>query len=188
MIDKKVLQSLENNSQYFIDLLGNPEKEGNGFAFATRDLPFESFTIRYDIDKKFLGKIYVMVLEGKVPGREPSSREERIELRYSGLIRKGKPFFTAVPATKENRDRNGVLNLLNGDEGLIGECRNLEIEFLKVYFDLREKVWRVQVRPYGGSYIRILLPPLKYQVVLVKEQAGLVFSVMRRIAELITGG
>jgi hypothetical protein len=42
------------------------------------------------------------------------------------------------------------------------------------------------VRPYGGSYIKILLPPLNYQVVLVKEQAGLVFSVMKRIAELIT--
>jgi len=186
MIDERAFQSLRNNSQYFINLLGEPQKGENGFIFSIKDLPFVSFTIRYDIDKKFLGKIYVMVLEGKVSGGEDSSVSGKMELRYSGFIKKGKPFFVSIPARKEKRDRNGVLQLLNGDGRLIEECRSLEIEFLKVYFDFQEKVWRVQVRPYGGSYIKILLPPLKYQVVLVKEQAKLVFSVMKRIAELIT--
>ncbi len=186
MLDEKVFRSLRNNSQYFINLLGEPEKEENGFAFSTNDLPFKSFTIRYDIDKKFLGKIYVMVLEGKVSGGKNSSTSERMELRYSGFIKKGRPFFVPIPARKENCNRNGVLQLLNGDQRLIEECRSLEIEFLKVYFDLQEKAWRVQVRPYGGSYIKLLLPPLNYQVVLVKEQAELVFSAMKRIAELIT--
>ncbi|HSB07541.1 MAG TPA: DUF3156 family protein [Thermodesulfobacteriota bacterium] len=185
MIDEKVFQSLRNNSEYFINLLGEPQKGENGFVFSIKDLPFLSFTIRYEIDKKFLGKIYVMVLEGKFPGRQDSSVSEGIELRYLGFIKKGKPFFASVPARKEHCERNGVLQLLNEDQRLIEECGSLEIEFLKVYFDLQEKAWRVQVRPYGGSYIKILLPPLNYQVALVKEQAHLVFSVMKRIAELI---
>jgi hypothetical protein len=186
MIDEKAFQSLRNNSQYFINLLGEPQKGENGFIFSIKDLPFKSFTVRYDIDKKFLGKIYVMVLEGRVSGGENSSVRGRIELRYSGFIKKGKPFFTFVPVRRETCDGNGVLQLLNGDQRLIEECKRLEIEFLKVFFDFQEKTWRVQVRPYGGSYIKILLPPLNYQVVLVKEQAKLVFSVMKRIAELIT--
>jgi len=185
MIDEKILQSLRNSSRYFIDLLGEPQKGENGFVFSIKDLPFVSFTIRYEIDRKFLGKIYVMVLEGKFPGGEDSSVSERIELRYSGFIKKGKSFFASVPARKEDCDRNGVLQLLNRDQPLIEICRRLEIEFLKVYFDFQEKVWRVQVKPYGGSYIKIILPPLNYQVVLVKEQADLIFSVMKRIAELI---
>jgi len=127
-----------------------------------------------------------MVLEGRVVGGGNSYVSGKMELRYSGFIKKRKLFFASVPARKENCHRNEVLQLLNADERLIEECRSLEIEFLKVYFDFQEKAWRVQVRPYGGSYIKMLLPPLNYQVVLVKEQAKLVFSVMKRIAELIT--
>jgi hypothetical protein len=122
MIDEKAFQSLRNNSQYFINLLGEPQKGENGFIFSIKDLPFKSFTIRYDIDKKFLGKIYVMVLEVKVSGGENSSVHGRIELRYSGFIKKGKPFFASVPARKENCDEMEC----STSESEINDCRGMQ--------------------------------------------------------------
>lgn len=185
MIDEKAFQSLRNNSQYFIKHLGEPQKEGDGFAFPIKDLPFISFHIRYEIEKKFLGKIYVMVLEGKSAQGENSPYSERIELRYSGFFKKGKPFFISVLSKKAVNNGNRVLQLLNGDQGLIEDCWKLDIEFLRVFFDFQEKAWRIQLRPYGGSFIKMILPPLNYNVLLVREQAELILSVMKKIVGLI---
>ena len=184
-LDKKAKNSLWNNSQYFISLLGEPREEINGLAFPLKDLPFSGFKIRYDIEKKFLGRIYVMVLEAKFGRTKKNHASERIELRYSGFFKKGRPFFTPIPLEKAGDNGNVVLRLLNQDEGLIEECWKLDLEFLKVFFDPQEESWKVQVRPYGGSFIQIMLPPLRYNVMLVKEQAELIFSIMKRIAELI---
>jgi len=185
MIDEKAFQSLKNNAQPFISLLGEPQKEENGFAFPINDLPFVRFNIRYEIDKKFLGKIYVMILEGGFKKGKWDRVSERIELFYSGFIRKGNPFFASVPSRNRWKGGNGVLQRLNGDQGLRDACQGLEIEFLKIFLDPREPLGKVQVRPYGGAWIKILFPPFNYQVVLVEEQAGLIYSVMKRIAELI---
>jgi hypothetical protein len=43
----------------------------------------------------------------------------------------------------------------------------------------------MEMRPYGGSFIHLMLPPMRYNVMLVEEQADLIFSIMKRIAELI---
>jgi hypothetical protein len=185
MLEEKALQSLKTSSQQFRKLLGEPLRDENGFLFPTADLPLSSFRIRYDTERKFLGKIFVMVVEGAIPGADLSPASERVELRYSGFIRKGKPYFVSLPSKKAKTQGHGVLPLLNGDSSLIEQCWKLEIEFLRLFFDLGEKIWKVQVRPYGGSFIKIVLPPLHYHVALVQEQAELIVSVMKRIGELL---
>ena len=44
---------------------------------------------------------------------------------------------------------------------------------------------KIQVRPYGGSLLKIILPPLNYHVRLIPEQAVLILAVMKRIAGII---
>ena len=187
MLDWKAFQSLKTDSQHFGRILGEPITDGNGFLFPAGSPPLEGFRIRYDTERKFLGKIYVMMAEGGIPGAGLFPTSERIELRYSGFFRKGKPFFLSVPAKDPKALDHRALQLLNEDSFLIERCRDLEIEFLRVVFDSRDKTWKVQARPYGGSFIKIAFPPLQYHVVLVQEQAGLIVSVMKRIAELMTG-
>jgi len=184
-LDKKAKNSLWNNSQYFISLLGEPREERNGFIFPLKDLPFSDFKIRYDIEKKFLGRIYVMVLEAKFGRQKKIHASERIELRYSGFFKKGRPFFAYVSSKNAGTNGNALLRLLNNDEDLIEKCRKLDIEFLRLFFDSHEEVWKIEVRPYGGSFIHMMFPPMRYNVMLVKEQAELIFSIMKRIAELI---
>jgi hypothetical protein len=184
-LDKKAKESLWNNSRYFIGLLGEPREEGNRLIFPLKNLPFVGFHIRYDIEKKFLGKIYVMVLEGKFVWQEMFNTSEKIELHYSGFFKKGRPFFIPVPSKKGRDNGNAVLRLLNQEESLIEECGKLDLEFLKIFFDPQEEIWRVQVRPYGGSFIHLLFPPMRYNVTLAKEEASLIFSIMKRVAQLM---
>lgn len=184
-LDKKAKESLRSNSQYFIGLLGEPREEGNILVFPLRNLPFVGFHIRYDIEKKFLGKIYVMVLEGKFVRKKMFDTSEKFELRYSGFFKKGRSFFTPVPLKKGVDDGNVVLRLLNQEESLIEECGELDLEFLKIFCDSQENVGRVQVRPYGGSFIHLLFPPMRFNVTLAKEQAALILSVMKRVAQLM---
>ena len=185
ILDKKAKDSLWNNSQYFINLLGEPREEGNGLVFPLKDLPFSGFKIQYDIERKFLGRIYVMVLEAKFAHRKMFHTSGRIELRYSGFFKKGKPFFRSIPLKKGSSDGNGVLKLLNGDQRLIQECSKLDIEHLRLFIDSQEEVWKVEVKPYGGSFIHIMLPPMRYNVILVKDQAELILSIMKNIQQLI---
>jgi Protein of unknown function (DUF3156) len=187
-LDKNAKDSLWNNSQYYIGLLGEPTEEGNGLVFSlkVKDLPFAGFKIRYDIDKKFLGRIYVMVLEATFGRQRKFQPLEKMELRYSGFINKGTPCFSYVSSKNAGTNGNAVLRLLNNDQDLIEKCRKLDIEFLQVFFDPQEEIWKVQVRPYGGSFVHLLLPPMRYNVILVKEQADLIFSIMKRIAGLIS--
>ncbi len=184
-LDKKAKESLWNNSQYFIGLLGEPREEGNRLIFPLKNLPFVGFQIRYDIEKKFLGKIYVMVLEGKFVWQKMFNTPEKIELRYSGFFKKGRPFFIPVRSKKGRDNGNVVLRLLNQEESLIEECGELDLEFLKIFFDPHEEIWKVQVRPYGGSFIHLLFPPMRYNVTLAKEEASLIFSIMKRVAQLM---
>lgn len=186
-VDKKVMDSLRENSRYFIKVLGEPREEGNGLVFPLKNLPFIGFKIHYDIEKKFLGRIYVMVLEAKIPQKKIFKTSERIELRYSGFIKKGNALFTSVPLKKGNTSNSGnkVLQLLNEDDRLIEQCSKLDSEFLRLFFDSQEEVLKIEMRPYGGSFIHLLFPPMRYNVILVKEQADLIFSIMKRIGELI---
>jgi len=188
MIEAKAFQTLLTNVQHFSELLGEPRREGDGFAFPTNDLPFQSLCIRYEIERKFLGKIHVMVLEGKFPPGEVSPPSDRMELRYSGFFRKGRPFFASVPSKKAKDRGSKTLKILNDDPSLVNACWKLDVEFLKVFFDPGEKAWKIQMKPYGGSFIKIVLPPLQYNVLLSREQTETILSVMNRIGELIARG
>jgi len=61
----------------------------------------------------------------------------------------------------------------------------MDCEFLRLFFDPQEEVLKMEMRPYGGTFIHLLFPPMQYNVVLVNEQAELIFSIMKRIAEII---
>ncbi len=185
MLEERAFQSLKTHSQHFGKLLGEPQKDEKGFLFPAEGLPLAGFLIRYDTERKFLGKIYVLVVEGGFPGAVLPPASGRIELRYSGFFRKGRPHFVSLPSKKSKTQDHGMLTLLNGDSLLIERCWKLEIEFLRLFFDFDEKMWKVQVRPYGGSFIKIALPPLQYHVALAQEQIALIVSVMERLGVLI---
>lgn len=179
------MHALWNNAQYFVRTLGEPREEGNGLVFPSKKLPFSGFEIHYDIEKKFLGRIYVMVLEGRVEGEKGFSTSERMELRFSGFLKKGKPFFQSVPLKGAEGNGKPMVQRLNEDPCLMEACWPLDIEFLKVFFDPPGGVWKIQVRPYGGSFIQIMLPPIRYNVILAPEQAEIILSMMKRIAQRI---
>jgi hypothetical protein len=185
LVDSKLISCLRTDSKVFIEALGEPQLEGRGFSFPAQNLPFHHFTIGYDLDKKFLGKIYLMTLEGILTGGAPVLPSRSLELRYSGFIRKGRPFFALRGQAELKGTEKGLISLFHRDQILLEECRKLEIEFLKILFDPREGSCKIQVRPYGGSLIKIVMPPLNYHVRLISEQAVLILAVMKRIAGII---
>jgi hypothetical protein len=185
LVDSKLISCLRTDSKVFIEALGEPQLEGRGFSFPAQNLPFHYFTIGYDLDKKFLGKIFLMTLEGILTGYAPLLPSVCLELRYAGFIRKGEPFFALRGNSKPKGPEGGIISLLHSDHGLLEECLKLEIEFLKIRFEPLEGSCKIQVRPYGGSLLRITMPPLHYHVRLVPEQAVLILAVMKRIGGII---
>ncbi len=184
-LDSKLISCLRNDSGPIIELLGKPQLEAQGFSFPVGNHPFHQFIIGYALHRKFLGKIYLMTLEGILTVSAPVFIAGSLELRYSGFIRKGRPFFALRGHSEPQGTESRIISILNSNQGLLAECWKLEIEFLKIFFDHRAASWKIQVRPYGGSLLRIILPPLHYHVRLVPEQAVLILTVMKRIAGMI---
>ena len=139
LIDSKLISCLRTDSKVFIEALGEPQLEGRGFSFPAQNLPFHHFTIGYALNKKFLGKIYLMTLEGILTGRSPVLPSGSLELRYSGFIRKGKPFFALSGHSETKGTERGLISLLHRDQSLLEKCWKLEIEFLNnPLFDMME--------------------------------------------------
>jgi hypothetical protein len=180
-----VARSLWNHSRHFINVLGKPQHVGSELHFPADTLPFKGLNVRYEIDKKFLGRIYGMVLEGIVVTRKEIDCPEKMELRYSGFFRKGRPFFAPVASKRSQTVGNDFLKVLNEDQTLMETCYKLEIEFFRLSYAPQEGIWRIKVRPYGGSYVHVLFPPMRYPVDLPKEQAELIFAAMKRTAHQI---
>jgi hypothetical protein len=184
-IDDRVARSLWNHSRHFINVLGKPQHVGSELRFPTDTLPFMGLNVRYEIDKKFLGRIYGMVLEGIVVTRKEIDCPERMELRYSGFFRKGRSFFASLAPKPGQTERNDFLKALNEDRALMETCGKLEIEFFRLSYAPQGGLWRIEVRPYGGSYVHVLFPPMRYPVDLPREQAELILTAMKRTAHQI---
>lgn len=184
--DEKITQSLLNNCQYFVNTLGEPAREGESLVFPQANHHFASFRVRYVEESKFLGKIYAMVVEAKVAPRKRSYGDQKAELFYPGYVVRQRPFFKAVEKQKNGQQSSAALvEALNRNSRLLDACRNLDLEYLRVFYDQQEEVWRIQVRPYGGSLVHIMLPPMRYNVILPKGHAEEIMVVIKHIAALL---
>jgi hypothetical protein len=162
-------------------VLGEPRKEGGELSFPVGATLFSRLTAGYELKKYFLGRIYHLVLEARFAILAPVSFCGTLELHFAGLVKKGNPSFVLKGGPLKNRAVSGWVLRLNGDQDLMADCLKLDIEFLRILFDPLDGWGRVQAGPYGGSLIRLYLPPLNYHVKLIKEQALLLLSVLQRI-------
>lgn len=184
-LDNRLAESLLGSSQYFTKVLGEPARDNSGFLFPVKDGALSSIKVGYEVDNKFLGKVYGMVLDGRVAARG-STRccSEKAELAYSGIVLKGAPFFK--PPKKTSPGKEGLLvQALNRDQHILDMCRSIDAEFLRVFFDYRQEVWRIQMRPYGGSVVALMFPPMRYKVMLPRGHAQVMYAVLKGIASVI---
>ena len=177
----RLLSSLLSDVTPITETLGEPRQEERGLSFPVGKTPFGRLTAGYELKKYFLGRIYHLVLEGRFTILVPVSFCGTVELRFAGLVKKGNPSFSLKGGPSKNKAVSGWVRRLNGDQDLMAECLKLDIEFLRILFDPLDGWGRVQAGPYGGSLIHLYLPPLKYHVKLIKEQALLLLSVLGRI-------
>jgi hypothetical protein len=185
-MDEKIIQSLLSNCQYFIDTLGNPAMEGGSVVFPPQNYPFVSFQVRYAEERKFLGKIYAMVVEGKVAPGKRDRGDQRAELFYRGILANRKPFFKSMKGGMNWQQSSAALvKALNRDSRLLDASSKIDLEYLRVSYDQGEEVWNIHVRPYGGSFVHIMLPPIRYNVMLPKGHAEGIMVVMKLIAVLL---
>lgn len=186
-IDEKVARFVWSNCGYYRGLLGEPARQGVSLDFPLDGLPFEGFRVSYTFESKFLGKIYAMVVEAKVsPGRTDYSCQ-RAELRYSGFIARGMPFFRPMKERRKKVCDASLAKGLNRNKRLLGVCRDLDLEHLRVFYDHQEEIWRIQARPYGGSVVQFMLPPMSYNVTLPKGHTEGILMAMKEIAGALRG-
>ena len=161
--------------------LGEPEKEGHSFLFKVNTASLKDVRVCYEIERKFLGKIYALVFEGRVPVPRSSERFTPIRLSYSGIVKKGRPFFK----DDAKGGKNPLVPRLNRNDQLLDLCGPQDLEYLRIYRDVQEEVCRIRYRPFGGSFVWLLFPPLNYRVILPDRHARYMIESMKLIGEAI---
>jgi hypothetical protein len=179
--DLAAWQFLEEMIGDFSRILGEPKQELQWFVFQVNTPYLKNVQVCYEIEKRFLGKIYALIFEGRVPILRTSDHYSPIHLSYSGKVKKGRPFFEEDHATR----KNPLVQKLNRNDKLIELCWSQDLEYLKIYCDVQEEVCRIRYRPFGGSFVRLLFPPLRYSVKLPDRHAQYMVKSMKLIGEAV---
>jgi hypothetical protein len=176
--------ALRKNAGYFTKVLGEPITEEQSLTFPVKGEVFKSFRIISAVENKFMGRVCKMLIEASIETPKNDCFDSA-ELCYSGFFLKGKPFFSLSKKSKNASSDEAVNRLLNSNRKILEECAKLDLELLKVFYDEPQKIWKIQVQPYGGSLVSLMLPPMHYNVELSMDHAARIFSVMCEIAMLI---
>jgi hypothetical protein len=179
--DLAAWQFLEEMAGDFSRILGKPKQELQRFIFQVNAPYLKNIQVCYEIDKKFLGKIYALIFEGRVPVFLSSEEFFPIHLSYSGKVKKGRPFFEDDNKT----GNNPLVQKLNRNDKLIDLCWPQDLEHLKIYWDVQEEVCRIRYRPLGGSFIWLIFPPMRYRVKLPDRHAQYMVKSMKLIGEAV---
>ena len=131
----------------------------NAFLLEDDDL---SFSLEYGLRWKLLSRIYNLRASMEVASPDPhAGAPYRLTLKTRGLVGTSRDLAAAGPAAKEGQrvaDRvtaSGVVDELAG---------KVDLESLSIAWVPEAGAWRVALEPYPGSYIHVLLPPIRYTV------------------------
>lgn len=128
-----------------------------------------TFFLEYGLRRRLLSRIYNLRARAEVTSPARGAPEPyRLTLKASGLTSASYRLTAAGPGTVEGRrvaDRvtaSGVLGELAG---------RVDLEKLSIAWSPEAGAWQVSVRPYPGSYMHVLLPPIRYTVRLKEPEA-----------------
>jgi hypothetical protein len=132
----------------------------NAFLLEDDDL---TFSLEYGLRWKLLSRIYNLraSMEVASPG-EHAGAPYRLTLKTRGLVGASRDLATAAgPADKEGQR---VADRVTAS-GLVDELAGkVDLESLSIAWVPEAGAWRVALEPYPGSYIHVLLPPIRYTV------------------------
>lgn len=156
---------------------GPAQANGGDFAFDPAGTPFVSLRAFLSPQKKILGGVFGFTLEAVMD--RPASLLDAGDLRlcYRGALVKGEPYF------KAERDPQG--GELAGK--LLADARLKKLLQLQDLEDMRlvNHDGRLAARftPIGGSFVYMVLPPMKYAVKLPGDHARALAEAALRLAE-----
>ena len=121
-----------------------------------------SFSLEYGLRWRLLSRIYNLRASMEVASPGPHAEAPyRLSLKTRGLVGASRNLAAAGPAAKEGQR---VADRVTAS-GLVDELAGkVDLESLSIAWVPEAGAWRVALEPYPGSYIHVLLPPIRYTV------------------------
>lgn len=145
-----------------------------------------SFVLEYGLHRRLLSRIYNLHAKAEVGCLPPGSASSyRLTLKTGGLVNASYGLAAAGPGAGEGRriaDRvmaSGVLDEL---------ARKVDLEKLSIAWSPEAGAWQVSVQPYPGSYIYVLLPPIRYTVRLKEPEVGAIRAFLIELSKVLKQG
>ena len=145
-----------------------------------------SFALEYGLRQRILSRIYNLRAKAEVAASAPDPAfPYRLTLKTGGLTSASHGLTAAGPGAEEGRrvaDRvmaSGVLEDLAG---------KVDLEKLSIDWSPEDGVWRVAVEPYPGSYIHVVLPPIRYTVRMKQPEVEAIRAFLIELSKVLQRG
>ncbi len=127
-----------------------------------------SFVLEYGLRWRLLSRIYNLRASMEVASPGPHAEASyHLTLKTRGLVGASRDLAVAGPADKEGQRAADRVTA----SGLVDELAGkVDLENLSIAWVPEAGAWRVALEPYAGSYIHVLLPPIRYTVRLKKPE------------------
>ncbi|TVM32482.1 hypothetical protein [Oceanidesulfovibrio marinus] len=166
--------------------LGPFEETGENFEFAPGQGGARSLRLTWEQKKKFMGGVYRTVLEAEfdsdVPVRAP------LVLHYGGALFKGAPEFKNKKQEAAEGAHDVLADLLNQNKGLVDLLFLQDIEKMTLEPGDKDGTVRMRLAPVGGSFVWMLMPPMKYAVKLPAKHGAAMVETVNVLARLLGHG
>lgn len=162
------------------------EENRGGFEYAAGQDGVRSLCLTWEQKKKFMGGVYRTVLEAEfesdVPVRTP------LVLHYGGTLFKGTPEFRKKKQNAADGTQDALASVLNRDEELVGLLFQQDIENMTLEPGGKDGTVRMRLAPVGGSFVWMLMPPVKYAVKLPAKHGAAMVETVSLLARLLGQG
>ncbi|AGL02293.1 DUF3156 family protein [Desulfoscipio gibsoniae] len=180
-IDGYARTSLGFIAKEFGAYLGKMEADPDGVVFTAPPGSLSQVRITNNKKKFLLGGLFALEIIGEIPLKGLVRDNCPIRLHYRGSLLKGKAYF---------QDRQGVhkaiVSRLNNDAELIRTLSQLDLEKGEIWVD--DDKYTIKLSPLGGSYMYMMIPPLRYTGSLPKKEINRLYAALARASEILKTG
>lgn len=171
---------IKENTKIFNLHFGEFQNNSDSVEFISPPKYLSKVVIKGKKRKFMLGGIYSTQITGELVNKIYSEEKSPIKLKYKGvMIKQGVSFYHSdIQITKNIVDR------LNTDKKLLELLNMIDLEDLNIW--IKDKKYIIEIIPMSGSYMYMVIPPMKYSNHLKKDEIDNISNSVIRISDILS--
>jgi hypothetical protein len=180
-IDGYAQQYVKEIAHYFLPYFGEMTVAGDELIFAAPPRPLERVRMLGKKNKQLFGGVYSLQIIGELDQPRLQADRHPIRIFYEGWMVKGKAYFK-----QGSSEEPEIVKRLNSHAELIRTLSRLDLEYGAI--TAADGKYLVELTPLSGSYMYMVIPPLRYPGAISQHEVTGLARVMCQMSQILKAG